>query len=222
MHRLSLIGLSAAALLLFAAATAPRAAQLPQEDLDSQGWVSLFNGKDTSGWKLRHEGGKNAWKVENGVLINSESSTDLVTTQKMTDFDLHIEFLVPPGSNSGVYLQGRYEVQVADTYRTPPSRYMTGAIYDRIAPSENASRAAGEWQAFDIRFRQAQRDASGRIVKKAVVTVVHNGIRVIDRKEIEGVTGAALDDAEGTPGALMLQGDHGAIQYRNIRYRPLK
>jgi len=195
-------------------------AQTPRADADTKGWISLFDGKTLAGWKLRHEGGKNAWSAENGVLKNAEAGTDFVTERKFGDFDLHIEFAVPKGSNSGVYLQGRYEIQIADTYRQPPSHGGCGAVYSKILPTENVAKPADDWQAFDISFRQARRGPDGKVTEKALVTLVWNGIRVIDRKEIDGITGGALDDAEGTPGPLMLQGDHGPILYRNIRIRP--
>jgi len=186
------------------------------------GWIELFNGRDTTGWMLRHAGGRNGWKAEDGILINTPPSTDIVTGKKFMDFELHIEFLVPQGSNSGVYLQGRYEIQVDDCYHQPLRSTMCGAIYNKVAPKENVAKPAGDWQAFDIVFHAAKRDKQGKIIQKARATVIFNGIKVIDDAEIDGLTGGALDDREGTPGPLMLQGDHGPVQYRNILIRPLK
>ncbi|HSV74756.1 MAG TPA: DUF1080 domain-containing protein [Chthonomonadales bacterium] len=195
-------------------------AQTPAADADERGWISLFDGTTLTGWRVRNPGAKNAWVAENGVLRNTETGTDLVTERTFGDFDLHVEFNVPRGSNSGVYLQGRYEVQITDAYRQPLSSYNSG-IYSTIPATENVGKPADDWQAYRISFRQARRGADGTVTEKARVTVYWNGIRVIDRREIGGVTGGELDRAEGTPGPIMLQGDHGPILYRNIRIRPV-
>lgn len=187
---------------------------------DAAGWISLIPPDSTAGWHLRHEG-PSGWKVQEGVLVNTPPSTDLVTDEVFTDFELLVEFLVPPHSNSGIYLQGRYEVQVDDCYEQDVRNNMCGAIYGQIAPRVNAARPAGEWQQFYIKFTSARRDAEGRVAHKARLTLWHNGILTIDDAEIDGVTGGALDGREGRPGPLMLQGDHGSIQYRNIKIRPM-
>jgi hypothetical protein len=186
--------------------------------------TQLFNGKDLKGWKLRNEKGRQSWSLVDGVLHNEsghgESGTDICTVEKFGDCFLHIEFNVPKGGNSGVYLQGRYEVQVGDSYKSGLGTGMCGAIYGKIVPSENASKPAGEWQTYDILFHQARLEGD-KVVQKVRITVVHNGKKIIDNKEIDGVTGGALDNKEGTPGPLMLQGDHSSISYRNILIRPL-
>jgi hypothetical protein len=182
----------------------------------------LFNGKDLSGWKLRHEGGKNTWEAEDGVLINQERGSDLVTEGTFTDHLLHIEFRVPERGNSGVYLQGRYEIQVSDAFGKDVGKHMCGAIYAKIAPSVNPARPPGEWQSFDVRFIAPRTDREGKVTQKARITVVWNGVTVIDDDEIDGVTGGAVDKEVGTPGPLMLQGDHTAVQYRNIRVLALE
>ncbi len=188
-------------------------------------WISLFNGKNLDGWVLRNPNGRQSWSVVDGVLHNESSNdnrgTDLVTVEKFGDCELHIEFKVPKGGNSGVYLQGRYEVQVGDSFGQGLNKGMCGAIYDKIVPTVNACKPPGEWQRFAITFRQARLDASGNVVKKARITVVQNGNKIIDDKEIEGVTGGALDKQEGKPGPLMVQGDHSSVDYRNIRIRTL-
>jgi hypothetical protein len=194
------------------------AAALPVPE--AGGWIPLIQADSTAGWHLRHEG-NNGWKVENGALANTPPSTDLLTDEVFTDFELLVEFLVPPGSNSGVYLQGRYEVQIDDAYGRDPHGGMCGAIYSKIAPKVNAARPAGEWQQFYLKFTSARRNAAGQVVRKARVTIRHNGELTIDDAEIDGVTGAAIDGREGTPGPIMLQGDHGAIQYRNVKVRPM-
>ncbi len=163
--------------------------------------VSLFNGKDLTGWKAM---GQNQWIVENGVLKSPRSGANLVTTKKFTDFKLHIEFKCPAGSNSGVYLRGRYEVQIEDSYGKQPQKDLMGAIYGFLTPSEMAALPAGEWQTFDITL-------VGRMV-----TVIANGKMIICNQEIPGITGGALDSKEGEAGPLYIQGDRGPIEYRNI------
>ena len=184
-------------------------------------WIALFDGKSLSGWKLRHEGGRNGWRVENGILINQPPSTDLVSEQKFGDFQLHIEFVMPKGSNSGVYLQGRYEIQLLDSHGAKPESHICGGIYGLLAPRFNAAKPAGEWQVFEVKFVQARRSPDGKIIKRARVTVIHNGVTIHDNAEIARVTGGALDANEGTPGPIMLQGDHGPVMFRNIYIRPL-
>ena len=172
-------------------------------------WTDLFNGKDLKGWHVRHEGGHNGWKVENGLLVNTPPSTDLVSDQKFRDFELHYEYMIPERSNSGVYLRGRYEIQIDDAYGREPRNNRNGAIYGVITPSSNPSKPAGEWQTVDAKI----------VGDRA--TVVLNGTKIIDNAQVR-LTGAALDDKESEPGAIMLQGDHGKVTFRNIRIRPIK
>jgi hypothetical protein len=135
-------------------------------------------------------------------------SSDIRTEKDFSDFKLHIEFNCPSKSNSGVYLRGRYEVQVMDSYGQPPESHRLGGLYGFIDPTENAGKPGGEWQTFDITLL-------GRYV-----TVVLNGKTIIDDKEIPGITGGALNSREGEPGPLLLQGDHGKVSYRNIVLTP--
>lgn len=169
--------------------------------------IKLFNGKDTSGW---HALGKNQWIVENGVLKSPQSGANLVTDDRYNDFKLHIEFRYPVESNSGVYLRGRYELQIEDGDAVHPELDRIGAVYGFIAPSEAAGKKAGEWQSYDITL-------VGRMV-----TVALNGVTIICNREIPGITGGALDSKEGEPGPLQIQGDHGPIEYRNIVLTPAK
>jgi hypothetical protein len=162
----------------------------------------LFNGRDLSGWHT--VGGTNEWEAADGVLRNRKSGANLVTDATFEDFKLHLEFRYPAGSNSGVYLRGRYEVQIADIEGSEPDYGGLGAVYGYLAPSVMAAKKPGEWQSFDITL-------IGRHV-----TVVLNGTTIIADREIPGITGAALDSREGTPGPLLLQGDHGPIEYRNL------
>lgn len=165
------------------------------------------------------------WLVKEGVLTcgNGPRGVDLFTEQKFGDFQLHVEFLGT--SNSGVYLQGRYEIQVDNSYGAKPkieevdgnkvevwSKTQCGALYSQIAPSKNMAKPAKEWQTFDVTFRGA-RGEKGKVTQKAHVTLVWNGEKVIDA---DVPNGTALD-----PGPLLLQGDHGKVSFRNIRIRPL-
>jgi hypothetical protein len=168
--------------------------------------IPLFNGKDLTGW---HASGKtNQWVVENGVLKSPRSGSNIISDQKFEDFKLHIEFRFPEHSNSGVYLRGRYEVQVEDSYGREPSSHLLGGVYGFLTPNEMAAKKAGEWQTYDITL-------VGR-----TVTVEVNGKKVINEQIIPGITGGALDSREGEPGPIMMQGDHGPIEYRNIMITP--
>ena len=164
--------------------------------------AALFNGRDLSGW--HSVGGANQWEAVDGVLRNKKSGGNLVTDATFDDFKLHLEFRYPAGGNSGVYLRGRYELQIADLPGSEPEIDSLGAVYGYLAPSVMAAKKAGEWQSFDVTL-------VGRHV-----TVVLNGKTIIADREIPGITGAALDSHEGKPGPLLLQGDHGPIEYRNI------
>ena len=159
-------------------------------------------GNGLAGWRALQ--GENRWSVKDGVLSTTGGGANLVTDRTFRDFKLHVEFRYPRGSNSGVYLRGRHEVQIEDTHGPEPSSVKLGGVYGFIAPSEMAARPAGEWQTYDITL-------VGRMV-----TVVANGTPIIVNREIPGITGGALDSREGEPGPLMLQGDHGPIEFRNI------
>jgi len=169
--------------------------------------ITLFNGKDLSGW---HPTGVNQWKAVGGNLVSPKSGSNIITDRTFTDFKLHIEFMYPKESNSGVYLRGRYEVQIADSKGLEPLKDQLGAIYGFVAPNEMMAKDAGEWQSYDITL-------IGRLVS---VTV--NGKLVICSQEIPGITGGALDSHEGEPGPILIQGDHGPIEFRNIQLTPAK
>jgi hypothetical protein len=162
----------------------------------------LFNGKDLSGWKAGE--GTNQWKAIDGVLQNTRGGANLITTDEFTDFKLHIEVKYPKGSNSGIYLRGRYEVQVEDNGNLEPLPVHMGGIYGFLVPNENASKGPDVWQTFDITL-------IGRRV-----TVVLNGKTIIGDQTIPGITGGALSSDENAPGPIYLQGDHGPVAYRNI------
>lgn len=169
--------------------------------------INLISGNDTKGW---HAEGENQWTVQNGVLASARSGANLISDQTFTDFKLHVEFRYQKGSNSGVYLRGRYEVQIEDDKGKEPGVGYLGAIYGFISPSEMVAKDAGEWQTYDITL-------IGRMV-----TVEANGKTIICNQEIPGITGGAIDSKEGEPGPLLLQGDHGPIEYRNIVITPAK
>jgi hypothetical protein len=166
---------------------------------------SLFNGKDLSGWEP-DDPSKNHWKAEDGALVNEAAGANIRTTREFTDFKLHIEFNCPEGGNSGVYLRGRYEVQVEyEPAGTDDALHSMGSIYGFIAPGKEVFRRPGEWESFDVTL-------VGR-----TVTVARDGTTIIDRKEIPGITGGALNSHEAEPGPIYIQGDHtGGMKYRNI------
>jgi hypothetical protein len=163
--------------------------------------VKLFAGNSLKGWKAL---GENQWIAEGGVLKSPKSGANLITEKTFSDFKLHIEFRYPKGSNSGVYLRGRYEVQVMDSKGQEPLKDNFSGVYGFIAASEMAAKNPGEWQTYDITL-------IGRMV-----SVIANGKQVICNQEIPGITGGALDSKEGEPGPLLIQGDHGPVEYRNI------
>ncbi len=165
--------------------------------------IKLFNGTSLDGWHPEY--GANQWVADNGILRSPKSGANLVTDPTFNDFKLHIEFKYPKGSNSGVYLRGRYEVQVEDSKGMEPDSHLLGGIYGFLTPNSlDAIKSAGEWQTYDITL-------IGRRV-----TVALNGKEIITDQTIPGITGGAIDSKEGEPGPILLQGDHGPIEYRNI------
>jgi hypothetical protein len=180
--------------------------------------IKLFNGKDLTGWRLTNPNAFNGWSVKDGLLLNTvvheegkphNNYGNLRTDQEFEDFNLTLETRVPPNGNSGVYIRGIYEVQVFDSYGKPLDSHNMGAIYSRIKPTQNAEKPAGEWQSLDITFVDRH------------VTVVLNGIKIIDNQPVEGCTGGALWSDVIRPGPIYLQGDHTSIEYRNIVIRPV-
>jgi hypothetical protein len=170
--------------------------------------IHLFNGKDLAGWKLRSTDRGNCWSAANGTLANNVPCVDIISEQQFADFKLHLEFNIVEKSNSGVYLHGRYEVQIQDDFGKATDSLRMGGLYGFLRPAVNAAARPGEWQSYDITL-------IGRRV-----TVVLNGKTVIDHAEIPGITGGALDSDEGAAGPLMLQGDHGKVTFRNIVITP--
>lgn len=169
--------------------------------------ITLFNGKDLKGWKAD---GPNQWVADAGILRNPKAGANLMTEQTFTDFKLHVEFRYPKGSNSGVYLRGRYEVQVADSKGSGAAYDQLGAVYGFLVPTEMVAKEPGEWQTYDITL-------TGRMI-----TVIANGKMIICNAEIPGITGGAIDSKEADPGPIMFQGDHGVVEFRNIILTPAK
>jgi hypothetical protein len=163
---------------------------------------------DTANWTPRSPDLANNWVVQGGALVNTATGSDLVSKQKFADFKLIAEYCYPAGSNSGIYLRGRYEFQIYDDFTNKPSVGSSGAIYGFLTPSVQAIKPATEWNTAEITLLGRR------------VTVVLNGQTIIDDAEIPGITGGALDSDEGAPGPLFLQGDHGPVTFRKLTLIP--
>lgn len=210
------------------------------------GEKNLFTGKDLAGWKVRggeKAAAKSKWsavasvavdpkiaarltaKPGVGVLLNGDDGrgVDLLSTIEHGDCNLHIEFNVAKGSNSGIYFQGQYEVQILDSFGKPDKDLKygdCGGIYNTAAPKTNVSKAPGEWQSFDVTFQAPRFDDKGKKVANAkFVKVVHNGVVIHENVEVKGPTTSALGGPERPLGPLMLQGDHGPVAFRNLRLK---
>ena len=208
----------------------------------------MFNGKDLSGWKLKDAKLAETWKAVPDVkidpadekkLVTAEAGTgsatgvlsrqpiqkgsDLYTEAEFGDCELHVEFVVPKSSNSGIYLMGRYEVQVLDSFGKPDAQLGqgdVGAIYSAARPSKNASKKPGEWQTFHIVFQAPRFDASGKKTQNAkFVSIRLNGEEIQKDVEVKGPTGGHLYNDEKPTGPLLLQGDHGIVAFRNLRVK---
>jgi hypothetical protein len=188
------------------------------------GAVVLFGGDSLRGWSARG-GGEARWRVAEGALEVVAGAGDIVSSERFQDALIHLEFACPDmpdkrgqaKANSGVYIQGRYEIQVLDSHGIAiPGKGDCGAIYDQLAPLVNACLPPLAWQSFDIVFRAARVDGSERLVDPARLTVFQNGVVIHNNAEVEGPTGRPLDTDVGQPGPLLLQ-DHGdPVRYRNI------
>ncbi len=180
--------------------------------------ITLFNGKDLSGWRLINEKQKNGFSALNSVLSNNPvqvegekhvSYGNIRTDQEFEDFNLKLEVNIPAGSNSGIYLRGMYEIQVSDSYKKELNAHNMGGLYSRIKPTVNAEKPAGTWQSMDITLCDRH------------VTVILNGIKIIDNQPVYGPTGGAMKSDVFTAGPLYLQGDHGKVEYRNLVLTPI-
>lgn len=190
-----------------------------------EGAVVLFDGKSLDHWVGR-DGKPANWPVADGAMTVGKG--DIQTTDTFGSFQLHVEFNVPympkatgqARGNSGVYLQGLYELQVLDSYGLKLQDNDCGAIYKQIIPAVNACKPPLQWQSYDVTFKAAKVE-DGKVVEKARVTVVQNGLVIIDDKEISPTPGGVAGLKEGDKGGILLQ-DHGnTVQYRNIWIKPL-
>jgi hypothetical protein len=264
-------------LLLFLACQVPTRAEPPRQQTErfssALGWKPLFNGKDLQGWKYRNPQAKKVWVVCDDVRLDPSdaarllpvgkggSSTavmlcgddgrgsDIMTEENYYDYELHLEFTVPKGSNSGVYNRGLFEIQVFDSFGvTTPAFHDCGALYERALPSENHALAPGQWQSYDItmtgkkltliwngksvfhdmdvRYGETDRGAFERLTQENAGKP--EALRVRLREENgkyvgffgEGGTRSSLDGPD-RPGPILLQGDHGPVAYRNLYIRPI-
>jgi hypothetical protein len=173
--------------------------------------IELFNGKDLTGWTPSDPNATAKWTVENGTLVSPGHGPELISNARFNDFKLHVEFNCGHGANSGIYLRGRYEVQIENDPQPEGPTMRTGGVYGFLAPSPEQPSRPGEWQSYDITL-------IGRIV-----TIVQNGVTIIDKQEIPGITGGALDSHEGLPGPIYLQGSEaGHVAFRNLTITPAK
>lgn len=191
----------------FYAVQAPR---LKYRDIIEWGEPIPLIRKDFSNWSLRKPEGPDGWKIENEILSNATPSVDLLTKERYNDFKLHADFKIPERGNSGIYLRGRYEVQIADDHHQELGPLSTGSIYGYLTPQKKATKPVGEWNTYAITL-------VGRYA-----TIELNGQTVIKEQEIPGLTGGALDSFEGEPGPIMLQGDHTSVEFRNLILIPAK
>lgn len=188
--------------------SAVRAPSLQRDRDPAWGEPVLLIGDDLAGWRMRDERYPGCWSVGDGVLKSTPPCVDIISDATFEDFRLQLEFRYPPGSNSGVYLRGRYELQIQDDGGKPLDPLRLGGIYGFIAPATDAAGPPGEWQTYDITL-------IGRRI-----SVLLNGTEILSDRVIPGITGGALDSFEREPGPLMLQGDHGPIEFRNVVITP--
>ena len=182
---------------------------------DEKGFTPLFNGKDLSGWHLRHANGTPSWTVlPGGILKNTVEKgthgTDLVTDKKFWNFTVRYEYMTPENSNSGFYLRGRHEIQILGDYKSGQASVTgNGSIYNFKAPDKFITKPSGEWQT-----------AEATIIGNRI-TVIMNGEKIHDNVECNKATGSEIDDKVNEPGPIFLQGDHGTVSFRNIRIKEL-
>lgn len=187
--------------------------------------LSLFNGKNLQGWVSTKTQEAPQWKVDGEIVEVVPGTGDIQTVEEFEDFDLHAEFWIPSlpeksgqdKGNSGIFLQGRYEIQILDSWNNPTyPDGVCGSLYKLIAPLTNMSLPPETWQTYDIQFRAPRLNPTGQVIEKGEVTVVHNGQVIIDRGFFERGTGSAVKMKQGVPGPIRLQ-DHGsAVRFRNL------
>ena len=172
--------------------------------------VALFDGTSIDAFALQHDGRPSGWSIEDGAMTNSPRANNLISKERFQNFRLQAEYKLEAGSNSGLYLRGRYELQVLDDYGKPPDKNGHMAIYGWTAPLVNASKPAGEWQSADI------------VLVGNRVTATLNGQKVHDNAAIQAITGGALDADEMSPGPILIQGDHNKVWYRKLVVMEIK
>jgi 3-keto-disaccharide hydrolase len=233
MNRRELLA-TGAALCLLGFGLGVRTAAENQDDVDAamvrppQGAVVLFDGKALSRWVNRKDGKPAGWTVQDGYMEVKPGNGDILTIDKFTDYKLHLEFWLPlmaeaqgqGRANSGVYNQGRIEVQVLDSYGQPPRDNEAGGIYKVAVPLRNASKKPEKWQTYDITYRAPRIGPDGKQTEKGRITVLHNGTLIHDNVAFDAQTTTAGLPPEGNdyskPGPILLQ-DHGnKVRYRNI------
>ncbi|MGE5644844.1 MAG: DUF1080 domain-containing protein [Acidobacteriota bacterium] len=198
--------------------------------------VVLFDGKDTSEWTLKDGKPVTGCTVENGAMVCQTGAGDIYSKRQFRDAQIHLEWMEPSmpeqhsqaRGNSGVYLQGRYEIQVLDSYQNPTyPDGACGALYGQAPPLVNACRPAGRWQSYDIVFHPHKCGPDGRLLERGSLTVFQNGILIQDHVTIHNIGRGCIEDKIGEPGPLMLQdhnypgAPHTVMRFRNIWYRPL-
>jgi hypothetical protein len=171
--------------------------------------VPLFDGSSMAAWDVQHKTREMGWSIEDGAMTNVPKANNLISKERFKDFRIDAEYKVSPKGNSGIYLRGRYELQVLDDAGTEPESHGHMAVYARKAPAVNASRPAGEWQTAQI------------TLVGNCVTVVLNGKTLHDNARIAGITGGALDAKETEPGPIMIQGDHEKVWFRKLIVTPI-
>jgi hypothetical protein len=171
--------------------------------------IALFDGKTMDAWDVQTKGKPMGWTVVDGTMTNEPHANNLVSKQKFQDYKIHAEYKLEPNSNSGIYIRGRYELQVLDDYGKPTFERGHMSVYGWHTPRVNASKPVGEWQTMEA------------TVVANKVTVVLNGQKVQDNVTLEAITGGALDANEAEPGPVMIQGDHEKVTYRNITVTPI-
>ncbi len=203
-------------------------------EFPGKGWKPLFNGKTLAGWTAQ-ENKAQQWTVADGLLANGLKGqvNNIVSEKQFGDVELFVEFQIPAGSNSGIYLQGLYEVQIFDSFgKEKLTTQDGGAIYHRwlqekpvggSIPKVNAARKPGEWQTYQITFRAPRFDSTGKKTSEAkFLKVLYNGQLVQENISCDGPTRSAMNLPEAARGPLMVQGDHGPVKFRSIAWRPLK
>ena len=177
-----------------------------------EGWKPLFNGKDLEGWQnARKPKDETKWSVVSGAMTNVAHGNDIATVEKFKDFELKLQYKTVKGGNSGVYLRGRVEIQVLDSFaKKRVGKGDDGAIYDQFPPKVNASKPVGKWNSLNVTYKGDK------------VTAKLNGKVIHDNQQVVKVTGGALSGEVNAAGPLMLQGDHGKVWYRKIMIRPIK